>query len=165
MSTRVIGLGNTILTDDGVGVYAAREVRRRLDGTPAAERVDVVETEAAGLSLLDLVAGWDRIVLIDCIQFDGVEPGTVVAIDPADLRTSLRLRSVHEVDLPAVLELGERLGFAMPREVRIYGIQAADALTLGETLTPPVGSGMRRAVDLVLEEVGWREVAGGEPRC
>ena len=149
MKTRVIGLGNTILTDDGAGVHVAREVARRLAGT--ASDVNVVETEVAGLALLELMVGWDRVILVDAVQFEGVDPGTVVRIDPSDLRTSLRLRSVHDVDLPTVLELGRQLGLTSPREVIVLGIEAADARTFGERLTPPVQAGVARAVEQVMD--------------
>ena len=150
MRTRVIGLGNTLLSDDGVGIYAACELRKRLAEAGLAETVDVVETETAGFALMELLTGWQRVILIDSIQFDNVEPGTVVHIDPQDLRTSLRLRSVHEIDLPTVLALGRKLGLQMPDQVEIVAIQSQDALTLGERLTPAVHRGMNEAVDAVL---------------
>jgi hydrogenase maturation protease len=150
MRTRIIGLGNTLLSDDGVGIYAARELRKRLAAAGLADTVDVVETETAGFGLMELLTGWDRVILIDSIQFDHVEPGTVVHIDPQDLRTSLRLRSVHEIDLPTVLALGRKLGLPMPDQVEIVAIQSQDALTLGERLTPAVHRGMNEAVDAVL---------------
>ncbi len=153
MKTRIIGLGNTLLTDDGAGVYAAREIERCLASREAAAGIDVMESEVAGFALLEAMAGWERVILIDSLQFDGLEPGTVVRIEPQDLRTSLRIRSVHEIDLPTVLELGRRLGFRMPREVTIFGIQADDAYTFGESLTPSGERGMKEAVSRVLREV------------
>jgi len=153
MRIRVIGLGNTILTDDGAGICAARELRRRLTEADGAPLIDIVETEVAGFALIELMAGWDRIILIDSVQFDGVEPGTVLRIRPDDLHTSLRLRSVHEIDLPTGLELGRRLGFEMPREILIFCIQTQDAGTFGESLTPIVNAGVKEAADLVLREL------------
>ena len=150
--TRVIGLGNTILTDDGVGIYAAREVRRRLDGQ--FPDVDVVESEVAGFALLELMAGWERVILIDAVTFDDTEPGEIFRIHPQDLRTSLRIRSVHEIDLPTALELGRRLDMGMPDEVLIFAVQAQDCLTLGERLNEPVKAACARAVDMVVDEIG-----------
>jgi hydrogenase maturation protease len=148
--TRIIGLGNTILTDDGVGVYAARELARRLD----AAAVDVIEMEVAGFDLLERLVGWRRVILVDAICFDDLPPGEVVRIAPSDLRTSLRIRSVHEIDLPTVLGLGRFMGMAMPEEVVIFGVQAADTCTLHEGLTPAVEEGMGKVVEAVLREVG-----------
>lgn len=154
MKTRIIGLGNTILTDDGVGVYAAREVRRLLDEQGHSDAADVVESEVGGFNLMELMAGWERVILVDSIQFDGVEPGTLLELNPQDLRTSLRIRSVHEIDLPTVLKLGHHMGLQMPRQVLIYAIQAEDARTFGETMTPPVRQAMGEAVETVLSRIG-----------
>ena len=153
MRTRVIGLGNTILTDDGAGIYAAREVRRRLAELGRTDAADVVETEVAGFALIELMTGWDRVILIDSIQFDGVRAGTVLQIQPENLRTSPRLRSVHEIDLPTCLELGRRLGFEMPKTIRVFGIQAEDLTTFGESLTARVDAGMNYTADQVIREL------------
>jgi hydrogenase maturation protease len=153
MDTRIIGLGNSILRDDGVGIHAAREIGRRLSAAGLESIVDIVETEVAGFALMELMSGWKRVILLDCILFDGVEPGAVLRINSDDLHTSLRLRSVHEIDLPTVVELGRRLGFPMPDRLVIFGVQAQDAFTLGETLTEAAERGLGKAVDLVLEEI------------
>ena len=153
MKTRIIGLGNTLLTDDGVGVYVAREVARRLGRGTQTDAPDVVESEVAGFALMELMAGWDRVILVDSIQFADVKPGSVVRLEPQDLHTSLRIRSVHEIDLPTVMELGRRLGLDMPRYLRIYGIQAADVLTVGERLTAAGKEGLEAAMQLVLDEL------------
>ena len=153
MSVRIIGLGNSILTDDGVGIYAAREVSRRLSKDHAGVNVDIVETEVGGFTLMELMAGWKKVILLDAIQFEGLQPGTVVRIDPEDLHTSLRIRSVHDIDLPTALELGRRMGFDMPVKLTVFGIQAQDMLTFGESLTEPATWGMNKAVDLVLKEI------------
>ncbi len=153
MSVRIIGLGNSILRDDGVGIYAAREVRRRLADEGYDSGIDIVESEVAGFALMELMAGWKQVILIDSIQFDDLRPGTVVRINPDDLHTSLRIRSVHDINLPTALELGRKLGLEMPAELTIFGIQAKDALTFGESLTDAAERGMHEAVDLVLREI------------
>ena len=152
MRIRIIGLGNSILTDDGVGIYAAREIGRRLAeiGRPD---IDIVESEVAGFQLMELMAGWNHVILVDSIQFEGLKPGTVVRIEPDDLHTSLRLRSVHDIDLPTALELGRRMGLEMPTKLTIFGIQAQDALSLGESLTEAATRGLNEAVDLVIQEI------------
>jgi hydrogenase maturation protease len=151
MNTRIIGLGNSILTDDGAGIYAAREVSRRLAEAGLHTGVDILESEVAGFDLMEMMTGWKRVILIDSIQFDGLEPGTVVQIEPDDLHTSLRIRSVHQIDLPTVLELGRRMGLEMPAKLTIFGIQAEDPFTFGESLTDAAERGKNEAVELVLK--------------
>jgi hydrogenase maturation protease len=153
MKTRIIGLGNTLLTDDGVGVYVAREAARRLEETGREDAADIIEAEVAGFGLMELMNGWERVILVDSVQFAGVDAGTVVQLDPQDLHTSLRIRSVHEIDLPTVLELGHLLGLEMPRRVTVFGIQAEDACTFGERLTAAAARGLETATELVLGEL------------
>jgi hydrogenase maturation protease len=138
MKTRIIGLGNTLLRDDGVGVYVAREVARRLSAAGNSDAVEVVESEVAGFALLELMSGWDRVILIDSVHFAGVEPGTIIEMRPDDLHTSFRLRSAHEIDLQTAMRLGEALELPMPEEVKVLAIQAADLRTFGESVTEPV---------------------------
>ncbi len=164
MDTRIIGLGNSILRDDGVGIHAAREISRRLAAAGLDKTIDILETEVAGFALMELMAGWKRIILLDCIQFDGVKPGSVIRIDPADLHTSLRLRSVHDIDLPTVMDLGRRLGLAMPDKLVIFGVQAEDALTFGESMTEAAERGMHEAVAMALEELSPRTARVSEEK-
>ncbi len=151
--TRIIGLGNPILTDDGVGIYTVREVSRCIAENGFGSDVDVVESDVGGFALMELMAGWKRVILVDSIQFDGLAPGTVVRIEPENLHTSLRLRSVHEIDLPTVLNLGRRLGLMMPSDLTIFGIQAEDMYTFSECLTPTAEQGMKKAISLILREI------------
>ncbi len=153
MRTRIIGLGNPILTDDAVGILAAREITRRLATQITPGEVEVVESEVAGFALMELMTGWDRVFFVDSLQYDGVEPGTVLRLQPDDFRISLRLRSVHEIDLTTALGLGKHLGLEMPGEVVIYGVQAQDAASFGERLTSAAERGMHEAVDLLLNEL------------
>ena len=153
MNTRIIGLGNPILTDDGVGIHTVREVARRSAEAGFGKQVDIVESEVGGFDLMELMAGWKRVILVDSIQFAGLKSGTVIRIDPDDLHTSLRLRSVHDVDLPTVLELGHRLGLTMPKSLTIFGIQVEDMHTISECLTQTAELGMKKAVGLILEEL------------
>lgn len=133
MKTIVLGLGNTILSDDGVGVYAARALKDELTGC-----ADIVEAELAGFDLVELLAGYERAIIIDAIELDGETPGSVFRLAPDDLKITPRLASFHDIDIVTALALGERLGLKMPSEVMIYAVQVEDALTIGERCLPAV---------------------------
>jgi len=145
--TRLIGLGNTILSDDGVGVYLARAVKQRLG---AASTVDVVESEVGGFDLMELMRDWERVLLVDAVQLAGLAPGELVRLELDGPRGSLRLASIHDVDLPTGLELGRRLGYAMPDEVELYGVQGVDLFTVGEELTPALAAALPRLTEELL---------------
>ncbi len=148
MKTIVIGLGNTILRDDGVGVYVARALVERLRGT-----ADVREAELAGLDLLEMLKGYDRAFIVDAIQLDGERAGDVFRMRPDDIRITPRLASFHDIDIVTALALGKRLGFPMPAEVVIFGVQAADCLTLGEECTDAVSAVVPVLADEIAGEI------------
>ena len=145
MNTIVIGLGNTVLSDDGVGVFAARRLRSRLDSS-----IDVIEAELAGLDLMEMMKDHDRAVIIDAIKLDGEEPGTVFKLRHDDLKITPRLASCHDIDLGTAIALGRRLGFHMPDEVIIYAVQAEDSLTLHEGCLQKVESVIPALVDEIV---------------
>jgi len=148
VKTLVLGLGNTLLTDDGVGIYAARELAERLGGA-----ADVAEAEVAGLDLIERLSGYDRVFIIDAIELEGEEPGTVFRLRPDDLRTTPRLSSAHDIDLVTALALGIRLGFRMPSDVILFAVQAEDARTLREGCLPAVASAVPGLVAEIAAEI------------
>jgi hydrogenase maturation protease len=75
VKTIVLGLGNTILRDDGAGIYVARALRERLGGA-----ADVREAELAGMDLIEMLRGYDRAYIVDAIQLDGEDPGVVFRV-------------------------------------------------------------------------------------
>ncbi|MCK4237085.1 MAG: hydrogenase maturation protease [Candidatus Krumholzibacteria bacterium] len=154
MKTLVLGLGNTVLRDDGVGVYAARILKGRVSGS-----ADVVEAELAGFNLLEMMNGYDRVFVIDSIQLEGEDPGTVFRIRPDDLRITPRLASFHDIDIVTALELGRRLDLKMPDEVVIYAVQVEDMVTLEEGCLPSV----ERVIPALVAEIE-SEVKGQTPR-
>jgi len=145
----VLGLGNTILTDDGVGIYVMREIQKTLQH----RNLFFQEASLAGLRLLDILAGYDAVVIIDSIKVQGGQPGDIFELDPDSLRSTTRLTSVHDVNLATALELGKQMGIPMPRTVKIYAIQAEDTDTFGERCTPKVEAAIFRAAQLIADQI------------
>jgi len=150
MKTLVLGIGNTILTDDGVGCRVAQRLEERLKGRPD---VTVKQTSLSGLSLLDEVAGYERLVIIDAIQTQGGKPGAIYKLSPDDFKTG-RMAIIHDLGLVSTLELGRKLEMDMPREVVIFAIEAKDMVTFSEGLSPEVKKAIPKAVARVVREVG-----------
>lgn len=144
--TVVIGLGNPILRDDGVGFHVAEALRGRLDE----RRVEMVQACVGGFRLLETLAGRHRAVLVDAVRLGG-KPGQVYRLSAEDFRGNIRAASPHEAGLPEALALGRRLGMEMP-EVAVVGIEPAEVEEFGEELTPAVAAAIPEAVALVLAE-------------
>ncbi len=154
----VLGLGNDLVADDGFGPAVARACRRELAG-----RTDVAveEAAAAGLRLLDLLAGYRRALIVDVVRTGRVPPGTVLEWPLEESARAWTLGGSHECDLATALALGERLGYALPREVAIVVAEAADLLTIREELTPEVAAAVPHARKLVLEWLDRGESLSG----
>ena len=152
-STLVLGMGNPILSDDGVGLLVAE----RLGESVLPAGVEVRVSEVAGLRLLELVRGFTRVIIIDALKSPADaarEPGEIVRYEARDFKGGHRYSSAHSIGLDTVLELGHKLGYDMPGEVIVFAIEAEDVETFGEELSPPVAVAADRVFALVREEVG-----------
>jgi hydrogenase maturation protease len=143
--TLVLGLGNDILADDGVGLHAVRELQRELGGHPA---IDFRETTEMGLALLDLITGYSRVLIVDSIQTGKAKPGQVHELDAHSLRL-LAGRTPHFLGVGETLALGRQLGLAMPSEVSIFAVEVADPFTLGTAMTPALVEALPAVVRLI----------------
>jgi hydrogenase maturation protease len=157
-ATLVLGMGNPILSDDGVGLLVAE----RLRGTSLPDGVEVLLSEVAGLRLLELVRGFTRVIIIDAIKSPaeaGREPGEIVRYEADDFKGGHRYGSAHSIGLGTVLELGDQLGCDMPHEVVVYAIEAVDVETFGEELSPPVAAAAERVLDMITAELAAADAA------
>lgn len=144
--TLILGLGNTILTDDGVGIYVSRELGKRLDGAD----VDVMEASLGGLELLDPMIGYARAILIDAMPLSDREIGDIVRLTPEDLEGGSAMAR-HHVPFHEALQVGRHLGMDLPEAITIYGIQVKDTMTFGESCTEELAACIPRIVDDILE--------------
>lgn len=156
MKTIVIGLGNPILTDDGVGVKVAYAVEKIL-----AEhgRTDITVTEASvgGLRLMELMIGYERVIIVDAIMHrNGQPPGTIFRLTLDDLRQispTQHSASAHDTSLVTALEAAESMGMSIPSEVKIFAVEVENILDFSETPTPAVAAVIPEVTRLVLEEI------------
>jgi hydrogenase maturation protease len=149
MKTLVLGLGNPILSDDGVGVKVAQEVGKKLDDP----QTTVSETSAAGIGLLDLIVGYDKVIIIDAIQTKRGKAGQIYRMEPQDFSSTKHFSSPHQINLVTALELGKMLNLVMPQEIAILAVEAKDVSNFGERCTPEVEKAIPEVVKIVLEEL------------
>ncbi len=153
MTTLVLGLGNPILTDDGVGIQVVREVQSHLASSGEAGQGCVfAEASVGGLRLLELLAGHGRAVLVDAIQRSGGKPGDICRLKIGDLRSSLHSGSTHDMTFAEALTFGRLLGMELPDDdaIDIVAIQVCDVLTFGEGCTSTVEEAIPQAVACVM---------------
>ena len=147
----VIGLGNPLFGDEGIGVRLVET----LAGDPDLAidmRTQFLDLGTAATRVLHAIAGKERAILLDC-AFMGLEPGEIRRFTPEDVRTQKQLAnfSLHEGDLLATLALAARLG-ECPPEVVIFGIQPA-SLDHSLSLSPILSAHFKEYVSLIKEEI------------
>lgn len=148
-SARVLCLGNELLADDALGSVVAEHLRRlTLPG------VDVVDTSVTGFHLLDHILNVRRLLVIDTILTGTADPGTVFLLREEDVR-AVPGGSPHYIGLFEALAVGRKLGLAVPEEVAIIAVEAADCCTVGGRMHPSVLAAVPTALNLALEFLGY----------
>jgi len=152
--TLIIGLGNPILGDDGVGWRVAEEVARRL---PKSSETSVVSIEVdrvslGGLSLMERMIGYDRAIVIDAIATGQQPIGSVTCLTLDDLpdRAAGHTTAAHDTSLQTALKVGRALGARLPDQVTIVAVEALAVYDFSEELSPPVAAAIPLAVQTVM---------------
>jgi hydrogenase maturation protease len=148
VKTLVVGLGNPILGDDGVGWKVAQEVESRLQDRAA---VMVECLSLGGLSLMERLIGYDRAIIVDAFSSDR-PAGTVFCLDLAELPnySSFHTSNPHDTSLQNALAFGRALGAHLPKQVQVVGLAVRRPYDFSEALTPEVGAAVPGAVRAVL---------------
>jgi len=138
MKTLVLGLGNDLYGDDGVGIYVVQHLRRELKSDkksfPWLEETDFMESSLSGLSLLELVVGYEALVIVDTIKKENPVTGKIHLMDMKDLR-HIPGPSPHYVSIPQILEIGKQIGLKVPSRIKIVAVEAKNMYNLGEKLS------------------------------
>jgi hydrogenase maturation protease len=135
VKTLLVGMGNRYLSDDAVGIRLVRDFSRRLGRMP---NLDIIEEcSAGGLNLLDLLEGFQRLIVVDSIRTIGGVPGRWYRFTAERLRETMNLSNVHDANFATALELGRHMGMTIPpeRETHIFAVEILDNLTFSERLT------------------------------
>jgi len=152
MKTLIIGLGNPILGDDGVGWRVVEEIARKTANQPEVE-VDCVSL--GGLSLMERLTGYERVILVDSI-FTGKKPlGTVSRFSLKDVPdlTAGHSASAHDTSLRNALNVGRSMNISLPRDedVLIVAIETEIIYDFSETLSTSIEAALPQAVMAVLQ--------------
>jgi hydrogenase maturation protease len=146
--TLILGLGNPLRRDDGLGPRVVEELNRR--GLP--QGVTALDGGTGGLDLLRYLEEWVRVVIVDAADV-GQKPGQFVRFDLPEARLLARNGSfsLHNAGLGEAIALANALGRTLP-EITVFGLQPK-SLDWGEGLSPAVEAGLEALLDAVLEEV------------
>ncbi len=150
----VIGLGNSILTDDSVGIKISELLAQKLQSISIPENIeiDIEQNEAGGWDILDQVTGFDVLILIDAISDKSLAPGEVSWYS-SRIFSSARLSGVHTMDIFSAIEYGRKYQLKVPDTLLILGVGVKDIHSFSETCTPEVMPAIEKGADVVLEKI------------
>ena len=144
----VLGVGNLLFTDEGVGIHAIQTLLERYEFS---QNVSIEDGGVLGINLLGIISEADDLIVVDAIR-NGGAPGTLYRLEGDDIpKRILAKNSLHQVDLLEALTLCQALD-KVPETV-IVGVEPEDIETVGLELTPPIQEKMGDLIAMVLREL------------
>lgn len=146
MKTLVLGLGNTILCDDGVGIHIAEYIKNKCSKT------EVLEASAAGFRVVDEMIGFDKLILIDSIITNKNVPGTLYKLGPEDFSKTAHYASPHDISLFDAFKIVKEQNYHLPEEIKIYAVEVSDIETLSEQCTEEIQQVIPTIAESIIRE-------------
>ena len=148
VTTLIVGLGNPILGDDGIGWRVAQAVAQKLEDP----EVEFEYLSLGGLSLMERLIGYEGVIIVDSIQTREGRSGQVytLALDALPDLSAGHTTAAHDTSLQTALALGRRMGVDLPEQVMVVAVEADRVYDFSEELTPDVHAAIPEATEAVL---------------
>ena len=145
----IIGLGSPIMTDDAIGLEVVQEIEdMHLDG------VETRQEAVGGLDIIPIMWGYKNVIIVDAIQTQMYEPGTIMFFDPEDFDETIGDASAHDINLATAMRIGRDMEpEMMPDRVCFIAVEAEDIGTMHEGMTPRLVEAKPSAVRAVLHQL------------
>jgi hydrogenase maturation protease len=149
----LIGIGNNLLSDDGIGPYMAEQIGQKLD-------FPYRSLTHLSLELLDLVLGRRFIYIIDSLRNPEIQVGEVVQLTLDDLEYQQNPSYSHGITIPIIFNIGKKLYQMTPKNVRIFGINVFDNQTISDSFSDELNFKLARISNHLLKKI--QNDAGGK---
>ncbi len=141
----VFGVGNEILTDDGIGPKVVKRLKKEYQQTGICYDTAFL----GGMELLEYIQGYETVVFIDAIRTRNGIPGDVYQLDLSNFKETLHLSNVHDISFTTAFELGEKLGLKIPKQVHIIAVEILEDLIFSNDFSPEI----QKRYDEIYKEV------------
>jgi len=132
--TLLLGLGNDILTDDGIGPKLVNDLQNEL----SKENFDFLNVCVGGLELLDHMLGYDTVFILDAIQTEHGQPGDVYFLSTKDFKETSHISNLHDINFLTALKLAKKLDITVPSNIHIIAVEIIEDRVFSENLSPEV---------------------------
>ena len=144
----VLGVGNILLGDEGVGV----RVIEKMQELELPDGVELLDGGTASIDILEYLKGREKVIIIDALRGGGDKPGTVYRFTPADIRVKRPVyTSLHQVGLLESLTMLDYTGESL-KDVTIYGIEV-EKVGLSLDVSPEITAVIPDLIELVLDDL------------
>lgn len=132
--TLILGLGNEILSDDGIAPRLIKDLSKDLSG----KNFDFTACSCGGLEIPELIQDYGKAILIDAIKTADGNPGDIFQFTPEDFRETSNLSNLHDISFITAIALGKTLGIKLPRKIHIIAVKIVEDSEFSEKLSPEI---------------------------
>lgn len=149
--TVILGIGNELLSDEGIGVHIIKELQK-MDNFPP--EIEIYEGGTDGFGLLNIIVETDRLIVIDSLR-GGSKPGTIYKFDIEDAPSSPDLfkTSVHQIGILEVINLSSLIG--KTPKTTVIGVEP-ETISTGMELSEKIKAKIPRIIQLIFEELNLK---------
>jgi len=141
----VLGIGNTLLSDDGIGPRIVRDLSLVFEGN----NISFKEACCGGIEIAELISGYDCVIIIDAIRTVEGRPGDIYYFDISDFKETIHLSSVHDLNFITAIELMKSLGMRPPAHLYVVGIEIYTDTEFNEELSQPLKERYKKIIEEV----------------
>lgn len=156
MKSLIVGLGNPIMGDDAIGCRCVEAIEGAFNPQEMT-MVEVIQFFRGGISLMERLIGYDRVLIIDSITGSGLKPGAVRKLTLDEI-PSYTVNSPHDGSLKTALEFGRQMGVELPRQVDILAVEIEPKFEFSDRLSEPVEAGIPQVLLLASNWINQEEL-------
>ncbi len=130
----ILGLGNEILTDDGIGIKLTHDLKNKFSRSS----FNFKTASCGGLEIVEMIDGYENVIIIDAIKTFGGKPGKIYHFTLDHFQQSMHVSNFHDISFLTAMEFGRKAGLKLPRKVNILAIEIIEDLVFSNHFSPAI---------------------------
>lgn len=145
----ILGIGNPYISDDGVGIFVSRELRKFISD----KRVECKEFSNSGFDALNLLEGYQHAIIVDAAKTGKIPIGQFQIFSHEELTALANIYSLHTFGILSAIQLASILSLPLPLSITVFAVEVLDTKTFDEQCTPVVACAIPNIINAILEYV------------
>lgn len=161
VKTLILGMGNTLLSDDAIGILVKRLLELCLKNI---KNLQFEETSWGGFRIIDIIKGFDYVIVIDAMKTGNCEPGTIKHLKINDFLPTLRFNSYHDINFITAIKLAEAMEERIPSDIDIFTIEIIDNRTISFKLSEEIQLALYECAKEILNKLHIKDILSDEEK-